>query len=130
MVTAVGGTALELTLKGRSFAPDSDADFERAFAGFENEVLSNGDGTARLIKRRKVAQVTGVVVKCDDFGSDHEYIQGLANENDFFPITVTLASGATYSGEAQIVGELRFNTGTTTAGFDLAFGGDLEKQAS
>lgn len=124
----VGGSIESVSIDGRLFAVAADNEAQRKLGGFENEVQANGDGTARLIKTRVPLSISGLTVSIDDDKGDHEYLQDLADGNDFFAITITLASGKTYSGKAQIVGELQVSTQNATASFDLVGSGKLNKQ--
>ena len=103
-MTAVGGSVESISLDGRGFAVAADAEAQRKLGGFENEVLSNGDGTARLIKTRVPLAIDGLSIEIDDDRGDHEFIQELSNRTDFFPLEVTFASGAIYQARGQIVG--------------------------
>lgn len=127
-MAAVGGSIESVTLDGRIFAVAADAEAQRKLGGFENEVQSNGDGTARLIKTRVPLAIDGLTVEVDDDRGDHEFLQELSNRNDFFPIALTYASGATYQGTAQIVGETQASSQNATAAVSLMGPGVLTKQ--
>ncbi len=90
---AVGGSLESITLAGREFSIAADAEANRKIGGFENEVMANGDGTARIIKTRVPLALDGVTVVIDDDKGDQEFLQGLADGNDFFVIALTYASG-------------------------------------
>ena len=104
-MAAVGGSIESITLDGRNFAVAADAEAQRKLGGFENEVQSNGDGTARLIKTRVPLSLDGLTLEIDDDRADQEFLQELTNRNDFFPVVISYASGNDYQGTAQIVGE-------------------------
>jgi hypothetical protein len=127
-MTAVGGSIESVSLSGRQFAVAADAEVNRKHGGWENEVQANGDGSARLIKTRVPLMLDGLVVEIDDNRGDVEYLQGLANRNDFFPIAITYASGITYQGTAQIVGEMQASSQSATATLSLSGPGTLTKQ--
>jgi len=127
-MAAVGGSIESVTLDGRIFPVAADAEAQRKLGGFENEVQSNGDGTARLIKTRVPLSIDGLTVEVDDDRGDHEFLQSLANRNDFFPVAITYASGATYQGTAQIVGEMQASSQNATAAVSLMGPGILTKQ--
>ena len=84
-MAAVGGSIESITLDGRNFAVAADAEAQRKLGGFENEVQSNGDGTARLIKTRVPLSLDGLTLEIDDDRADQEFLQELSNRNDFFP---------------------------------------------
>ena len=127
-MAAVGGSIESVTLDGRSFAVAADAEAQRKLGGFENEVLSNGDGTARLIKTRVPLSLDGLTVEIDDDRGDQEFLHGLTDQNDFFPVTITYASGITYQATAQITGELQASSQSATASVNLMGAGEMTKQ--
>lgn len=125
---AVGGSIESVTLDGRNFAVAADAEAQRKLGGFENEVQSNGDGTARLIKTRVPLAIDGLTLEIDDDRGDHEFLQELSNRNDFFPIVISYPSGNDYQGTAQIVGETQASSQNATAAVSLMGPGILTKQ--
>jgi len=127
-MAAVGGSIESVTLDGRSFAVAADAEANRKLGGFENEVMSNGDGTARLIKTRVPLSLDGLTVEIDDSRGDQEFLQELTNRNEYWPLSITYASGQTYQGTAQIVGENPASSQNATAAISLMGPGELTKQ--
>jgi len=127
-MAAVGGSIESVTLDGRTFAVAADAEAQRKLGGFENEVQSNGDGTARLIKTRVPLSLDGLTVEVDDDRGDHEFLQELSNRNDFFPVAISYASGSTWQATAQIVGETQASSQNATASVSLMGPGVLTKQ--
>jgi hypothetical protein len=124
----VGGSIESITMDGRTFSVAADAEAQRKIGGFENEVQSNGDGTARIIKTRVPLSLDGLTVDIDDANGDAEFLQGLQDRNAFFPIALTYASGETYQGEAQIVGETQTSSQNATASVSLMGPGTLTRQ--
>lgn len=127
-MSAVGGSIQEVTLRGRSFSVAADAEAQRKLGGWENEVQANGDGTARLIKTRVPLSIDGLTIETSDDRGDQEYLQDLSNGNDFFPIAITYASGATYQGSAQLVGETQTSSQSAMTAVSLMGPGILTKQ--
>lgn len=127
-MAATGGSIESLTLDGREFPVAADAEAQRKLGGFENEVQANGDGTARLIKTRVPLSLDGMTLETDDDRGDQEFIQALSDRNDFFPIAITYASGITYQGTAQIVGETQASSNNATTAVSLMGPGQLTKQ--
>lgn len=127
-MAAIGGSIEEITLSGRSFAVAADAEAQRKLGGFENEVLANGNGTARIIKTRVPLSIDGLTIEVDDSRADQEFLQDLVNRNDFFVVAITYASGITYQGTAQIVGENPASSQSATAAISLMGPGVLTKQ--
>ena len=127
-MTAIGGSLESITMAGREFAVAADAEAQRKLGGFENEVQANGNGTARIVKTRVPLSLDGLTVQVDDSRGDHEFLQELADANDYFVIALTYASGEVYQGTAQITGELQSSSQATTAAVSLMGPGTLTKQ--
>jgi len=127
-MAAVGGSIESLNLSGREFPVAADAEAQRKLGGFENEVQANGNPTARLIKTRVPLSLDGVTVEIDDDRGDQEFLQELSDRNDFFPVAITYASGNTYQGTAQLVGETQASSQSATAPVSLMGPGILTKQ--
>lgn len=127
-MTAIGGSIESISIKGREFAVASDADSNRKLGGFENELRANGDGTGRLIKTRVPWRLDNLTIVIDDTRGDHEYLQGLADRKDLFPVGITFASGVTYGGTGQVSGEMQVSSQATTAALSLEGSGKLTRQ--
>lgn len=127
-MSAVGGSIESVNLSGREFAVAADAEAQRKLGGWENEVQANGDGTARLIKTRVPLSIAGLTIEIDDDRGDQEFLQDLADQNDFWALGITYASGNTYQGTGQIVGENPASSQSATAAIDLMGPGKLTKQ--
>ena len=124
----VGGSIESVTLDGRTFSVAADAESQRKLGGFENEVQANGDGTARIIKTRVPLLIDGLTLTVDDEAGDQEFLQNLSDENNFVPIAISYASGATYQGTAQITGDMQASSQNATASVTLMGPGVLTKQ--
>lgn len=127
-MSAVGGSIESVTLDGRLFAVASDADSNRKLGGAENEVQANGNGTARLIKTRMPWMLDGLALEVDNARGDLEFLQALANRNDFYPVAITYADGETYQGLGQITDEFAASSQSATAPVTLMGQGELVKQ--
>lgn len=125
---AIGGSIQSLTLSGREFAVAGDAEAQRKIGGFENEVQANGNGTARLIKTRVPLSLDGLTLEIDDNRADAEFLQDLTNTSDYFALGITYASGLTYQGTAQIVGETQTSSQNATAAVSFMGPGILQAQ--
>jgi len=127
-MTAIGGSIESVSLSGREFSVATDAEVQRKLGGWENEVQANGDSTARIIKTRVPLSLDGLTLNIDDSRGDHEYLQDLANETDFWTLAITFASGVTYQGSGIIVGEMQVSSQNATAAVSLMGPGELTKQ--
>lgn len=124
----VGGSIEEVSLGGRIFAVKADAEAQRKLGGFENEVEAMGNSEAILIKTRVPLSIDGLTIGIDDSRGDAEFLQDLQNQKDYFVISITYVSGATYMGKAQIVGETQTSSQNSTAAVSLMGPGVLTKQ--
>jgi len=111
----IGGPIDSCSIRGRIFSVAADAEGERDLGGFKNEVQPNGNGTARMVKERKPWKMGGLKLSLDDDRADQEFLQEIADSQEFVPITVTLVSGVTYQGNGTITDDLTFNTKDSTA---------------
>jgi len=127
-MSGVGGSVLAITLAGRLFSVAADAEVQRDIGGFTNESKENGDGTGRLIKTRKKASLKGISVDVDDSRGDHEFLQDLADRNDYFDVAMTYAYGAIYQGTMQIGGDIMHSNTNQVVNFDLEGTGKLTRQ--
>jgi hypothetical protein len=127
-MTAIGGSLESISIRGREFSVAADAEANRKLGGFENEVMANGDGTARKIMTRVPLSIDGVSIVIDDSRGDHEFLQEVADLNDFVTIALTYASGITWQGSATIVGEFQASSQSATAPISLMGPGILTRQ--
>ena len=127
-MAAIGGSIEAVTIDGREFAVASDADVSRKHGGKENEIQMNGNNTGRIIKTAMAWVLEGVALEIDDSKGDHEYLQDKANVSGYLTITITYASGFTYQGRGQIVGDLQSSTQSATAAVNFGGAGQLTRQ--
>lgn len=127
-MAAVGGSIESVTLDWRTFSVAADADSNRKLGGYENEVQANGDKTSRLIKNVVPSSIDGLTLSIDDTRGDAEYLQELQDRKDFWPATITYASGVVYQGSVQIVGETAISSQSATAAVALMGDGPLTQQ--
>ena len=125
---AIGGSIESVNLDGRDFAVPADTEVQRKLGGFENEVQPNGNGTSRLIKTRTAWSLDGLIIEIDDDRGDQEFLQELADRKDYFAASITYASGVTYQGSGQIVGENPASSQNATGALSLMGTGELTKQ--
>jgi len=128
-----GGSIEAVEIRGRGFAVAADADATRKFGGFENEVQMNGDGTGRVVKTRVGWAITGLTLAIDDVRGDQEFLQDIADGKDadpdgFYSMSVTFASGATYSGRGIVTDAVEGSSQNSTLGCSLMGPGKLTKQ--
>ena len=119
---AVGGPMSSFSVDGRSFSVAADADVNRDIGGDNNEIQSNGDKTARIVKAAVPWKVEGISASVDDFLEDHEFLQQIADTSDFHTLRFNFASGAVWQGSGTISGELKYSAANTT--MPLEFSGE------
>jgi hypothetical protein len=125
---AVGGSIESVSIRGRNFPVASDADVTRKLGGFENEVQANGDGSARNIKTRVPWALSGLQIEVDENRADQQFLQEIADNNEFVDMSITYASGSTYQGTGTITDELAFSSQSATASVSLMGRGNLTQQ--
>lgn len=127
-MTAIGGSIETVSISGRQFSVTADADVNRKLGGKENEVLANGDGTARIIKTAVPWSLEGLVVQIDDTFGDQEFLQEIADGNDFVAIALTYATGEVYQGSGIVVADLASSNQTASGTISLMGSGKLSPQ--
>lgn len=127
-MAAVGGSILEVTIKGRLFNVASDADANRDLGGYENDVQANGNKTSRILKTAKPWSLENIVLEIDDDRGDQEFLQEIADGTVFVPCSVTFASQLTYSGSGIVVDPIMASSANATATIGLKGEGELSKQ--
>lgn len=125
---AIGGSLGSISLNGRAFAVDGEADVAQALKKFENEVKVNGDGKLRLIRKRMAQKLEGIPVAVDDAQGDLEFLSDLNDNGDggndgLFNVVVNLPSGAIYAGRGQLIGDVTRQTGEATAELTIHLSG-------
>ena len=128
MASAIGGSIESMSIKNRLFSVASDADVSRSLGGFNNEVQMNGDGTGRMVKSVVSWMLDGVQVECNNLNSDLEFLQQIADENEFVPFVITYVDGTSYQGTGMLEGELNASSQTATATISIRGVGKLEQQ--
>jgi len=127
-MTALGGSILSVSISSRIFQVASDADVTSKLGGFENKVVPNGNGTARIVKTKVPWSLEGVQIEVDDNRGDHEFLQGIADGNDYVPCNITMVSGITWTGDGIVTDTPGRSTQNATCGLSLAGRGKLEQQ--
>ena len=127
-MSETGGSVESVTLAGNTYAVAADADVQQKLGGFENEISSNGDGSARQIKTRVPWSLADLTLSIDPQNEDFEFLQDLANASAFFPVTITEVSGAIWQGNGQISGEVARSLQATTVSLSLMGTGELTPQ--
>lgn len=125
----IGGSGITISLKGRVFPLTVDADIMRVLGGVEDDILMNGDGSARFIKKRIPWKLGATTVSMDDTRMDQEYLKDLQKSNEPYPIIITYPTDITYMATGKIIGEIAYGNQTTSATFVLSGGGDMAQQA-
>lgn len=129
MATApIGGSIESVSIDNQLFAVAADADATMSLGGFTNEVQPNGNGTSRIIKTRVPWTVSGIMVAVDDDATSWEFLQGIADGNEYVPVTIRMASGVTYQGTGTITDAIERSTQGATVSLSLGGQGQLSQQ--
>lgn len=124
----VGGSAKECSIRGRIFACMADVDVKIKLGGSSNEVQPNGNGTSRLIKTAEAGAIEGLKVGINHDQGDPEFLQEVADSNEFVDVTVTLADDTVYQGSCQLTDMPGFSSKDAVAELTLAADGKITKQ--
>jgi ABC-type protease/lipase transport system fused ATPase/permease subunit len=127
-MAVVCGSVISITLKGRQFAVSADSDVQLDLGGYTNTIMPNGNGTARLQKLRGVWKASGINVAIDNSRADHEFIQDLKDELDFFPVALEFTDGTVYQGTGQITSETAQSVLNGTMPIELSGTGKATQQ--
>lgn len=127
-MAAVGGSILQISIRGRIFPVSADSDVNVKLGGFESEVVANGDGSARKIKTRVPWGFDGLVVEVDHDRGDQEFLQERADDDGFVPCTITYINGVTIEGRGTVTDELQYSSQNATASLGLMGPGEATQQ--
>lgn len=116
---AVGGPIKEVTLEGRRFDVNGENEVELFLGGWTNEVVSNGNGTGRIIKTPKAGAINKIPLVIDDDRGDEAFVQELMNRHAWIKASFTDINNHVYSGDVQIVGDGVTNKNTMIKEIDL-----------
>lgn len=128
MSAATGGSIESIGIRGRILPVPADTDANLKLGGKEAKVEPNGDGTARKILVTVPWGIQNLAVEINDNRADHEFLQEIAEEKDWVPIDITMASGVVYAARGSIVGEVQRSTMNSTATISLAGPGQAAQQ--
>lgn len=117
----VGGSITEITLNGRPFSVDGEADIGKKLQKHENELKANGNGTTRLIKKNVPQMIDGVAVAIDNALGDYEFLRDLNDGFILADFTMAEPDGSFWAGQVQITGE--FKSQSQEATMELTFMG-------
>ena len=125
---AIGGSIESISVNNRLFPVASDADVTRELGGFNNEVLPNGDGSSRKIMTRVTWRLDGVQLEIDNIRNDLEFLQSVADSQDWVPILITYVDGTSYQGRGTIEGEVTAMSQNATGSMNFKGPDRLEAQ--
>lgn len=129
MATApIGGSIENVTIDNQLFAVAADADATMNLGGYSNEVQPNGDQTSRIIKTVMPWSISGLTLSVDDDAANQEFLQSIADGNEYVPITIRMASSVVYQGTGTIVDNIERSTQSATITVSLSGQGTLSQQ--
>lgn len=124
----IGGSIENISVDNQLFSVAADADATMSLGGYSNEIQPNGDKTSRIIKTVIPWAISGLTVAVDDASANQEFLQRIADGNQYVPITIRMASGVTYQGTGTIVDNLERSTQSATVTLSLSGQGTLSQQ--
>ena len=124
----IGGSIESVSIDNQLFAVAADADATMSLGGFSNEVQPNGNGTSRIIKTRIPWTISGLSLAVDDDATNQEFLQRIADGNQYVPVTIRMASGVTYQGSGPITDNIERSTQSATVTVSLSGQGILSQQ--
>lgn len=93
------GTPRKVTLDGLSFSVPGDANITLNFSAYETEgIPTTGETMYKMTLRIPTAEGIDLIVNA----ADEDRLHKLSERLDSFPISITLASGATYKTTGKI----------------------------
>lgn len=110
MSTVRSGDITQFTIGGRELAIRGEASVTIRISGFTSESAPTGNGELHTRRNRKLGGFESLPVSVDAAKGDLEYLQGVADKAEAVPVTMTLATGKTYSGALAIEGALDYDT--------------------
>ena len=97
------GPIESVSIDGRRFPVDGEADVALSLSGYINEMKPNGDGSVRMVKSVKPARVNSIPIVIDDARGDEEFIQAVMDSLVPVNIEMTAVDAIVWSGTGQIV---------------------------
>lgn len=130
---AVGGSIKEVSIGGRVLAVAADADATVKLGGYESETQMNGNQTSREQLTLMPWSITGLAVSIDEAKGDHDFLQDCADgvnadDDGYYPCTVTYVNNLTRAGRGKPQGEVPKGSKASTVALSLAGPGKLELQ--
>ena len=114
-----GGDITQFVYDGREFDIDSEANITYRLSGKTVENKMNGNGKKYTLVKVKFGGLDSVVIILDQSKKDLEFLQDHSDGEDY-PLQITMASGAIYSGDSAIEGDIDATTGDGNAEIGFA----------
>jgi hypothetical protein len=130
---ATGGSIKEISIAGRVFTLAADAEVTRKLGGYESETQPNGDATTREVLTVVPWSLSGLTVVVDENKADQDFLQDCsdgvnADDDGYYPITITDVKNVVRSGRGKPNGEVAHNSKNSTCALNLMGPGKLELQ--
>lgn len=125
---AIGGSIENISVNNRLFPVAADADVTMDLGGFNNENQPNGDGSSRKVMMRVLWRLDGVQLEIDHLRNDLEFLQGVADSQEFVPILILYVDGSSYSGRGTIEGEVTSTSQNATGTMNFKGPDKLKQQ--
>ena len=127
-MAAIGGSMIEVTIRGRIFPATADSDASRSLGGFTKTFEANGDSSVRPIMTREVWSITGISLSIDDSRDDQAFLQEVADSPNNVDLSFKFASLETFAGVGSIVDKIEVSSMNATSALSFSGPGKLERQ--
>ena len=125
---AIGGSIESISINNRLFPVAADNDVTMDLGGYNNENQPNGDGGARKIMNRVLWRLDGVQLEIDNIRGDLEFLQGVADSQEYVPILIAYVDNTKYQGRGTIEGEVTSASMSATGTMNFKGPGNLKAQ--
>jgi hypothetical protein len=121
-MAATGGCIFEWSYRGRTFKGTADSQPKiESMGGTSNEILINGDQSARRKQTVEPWHISGVKVEIDHNNGDLEFLQAGVESDEWADVSLELTTGKIWIAEkgGEIEGKLPNDLSEATAEFEL-----------
>jgi len=125
---AIGGSIESISINNRLFPVAADNDVTMDLGGYNNENQPNGDGSARKVMTRVLWRLDGVQLEIDNIRGDLEFLQGVADSQEYVPILIAYVDNTKYQGRGTIEGEVTSTSMNATGTMNFKGPGNLKAQ--
>ena len=101
-----GGDITQILVGGREYDPAPESTVTIILSGKTNENRPTGNGKQHTVQNVKLGGFDGLGISIDPVRRDLEELQRVSDARDPVPMSISTASGITYSGNCMLEGEI------------------------